>query len=310
MKIVLCADDNYAKHMATTMVSVIANCPVKLEFVILYVSMSSETITQLEQFFESKVASLQFIYVSQDKLNNIPLPDASSYFSISTYLRLFAPAFLPDEESVLYLDSDMIIRDDISKLMNLNIVKELEQPLYAVEEMYTHLKGLENYQLTLGVSLDSPLLNGGLLIFNIKQWLKNDYLGAVLKYIESQKKSPVFVDQDALNAVFNGKWAALPVKWNMGDTQFNAFCRDKFKCYTVEEVESAKDNPSLIHFTWILKPWKYRCKHPYKSEYWKYRKMTPWSERKEEGKTFASIIKKHTPLFVKRTIANFRKGNR
>ena len=44
------------------------------------------------------------------------------------------------------------------------------------------------------------------------------------------------------------------------------------------EIIDACKNPAIIHFCMPQKPWHYECINPFKDLYYKYRKMTPWSE--------------------------------
>lgn len=43
------------------------------------------------------------------------------HFSIETYFRLVLPELLPDYKKILYLDSDMVVLDDVAKLYNESI---------------------------------------------------------------------------------------------------------------------------------------------------------------------------------------------
>ena len=43
------------------------------------------------------------------------------YYSKSTYFRLFLPNLYPNYDKILYLDSDIVILDDVAKLYNINI---------------------------------------------------------------------------------------------------------------------------------------------------------------------------------------------
>ena len=47
------------------------------------------------------------------------------YYSKATYFRLFLPNLYPQYDKVLYLDSDIILNDDIAKLYNINIKDNL-----------------------------------------------------------------------------------------------------------------------------------------------------------------------------------------
>jgi lipopolysaccharide biosynthesis glycosyltransferase len=291
MKIVLCTDDNYAKHAAATIDSIVAHGGRHLDFVILYISLSGGTIETLKNYFQEKTNSFEFIPVDGKMLSNLP-KGSFGHISLSTYLRIFIPQALPNDRMALYLDCDMIVRDDIAKLMNADILKTTRKPVYAVEELYAHLPEYAGHKKELGIEDDSPIFNAGMQILDLELWRRNDYISRIMEYIEKNRDILYFSDQDTLNGVFKDDWAPLPVRWNMGDTQFNPACRDRFICYSAAEIEEAAADPALIHFTWIYKPWKYVCRHPYKAEYWTYRRTGPYPTTKQEGLTLKNILRK------------------
>jgi lipopolysaccharide biosynthesis glycosyltransferase len=60
----------------------------------------------------------------------------------------------------------------------------------------------------------------------------------------------------------------------------------------------SKDNKiyqsaTILHFTGMSKPWQYINKHPYKKEYYKYIKKTPWKGYKPEDKTIGNFLRKY-----------------
>jgi hypothetical protein len=49
--------------------------------------------------------------------------------------------------------------------------------------------------------------------------------------------------------------------------------------YSKDEIEQAKKNPLIIHFTTnmrVVRPWFSNSNHPLKDEFLKYMKMSPW----------------------------------
>lgn len=52
------------------------------------------------------------------------------------------------------------------------------------------------------------------------------------------------------------------------------------KFYSEEEINNAKNNPIVLHYTDELynRPWFSNCNHPYKEEYRKILRTSPWEE--------------------------------
>lgn len=68
----------------------------------------------------------------------------------------------------------------------------------------------------------------------------------------------------------------MPLKYNQQSSIFSEGFDEQFDCFSPEELDEARTNPVIIHYTGGSKPWHFRNAHPYKSLYWKYLKMTPW----------------------------------
>ena len=50
--------------------------------------------------------------------------------------------------------------------------------------------------------------------------------------------------------------------------------------------------PVIIHFPAAIKPWHFMSINPYKKEYWKYLKMTPFRDYHEPDKSIKNAFKK------------------
>ena len=113
-----------------------------------------------------------------------------------------------------------------------------------------------------------------------------------------------FPDEGVLNAVFDGNILTLPLKFN-AITQIFAFSYDEMLYvrglsgfYSPEEVENAKSNPVVVHFTsnfyMPLRPWVKGCTHPYAQKYLAYRALTPWRDAPLWDDPRSSINKAYT----------------
>ena len=64
----------------------------------------------------------------------------------------------------------------------------------------------------------------------------------------------------------------------------------------IDEMIIASQNPLILHFTEARKPWMIGCKHPFTTEYLKYKNMSPWRDtplivKKDKGKVDSILIK-------------------
>lgn len=154
------------------------------------------------------------------------------YFSQAAMYRLLIP-FMIKADKVLYMDIDMLVRDDIKKLYNINVdvVGAVPDPC----EIY-HGKRLE---------IENPhYFNSGLILFNNKA-IKKKYPDYKERIIQAQKYYILDLkDQDIFNIVFGEDITPLDYKWNIDSYNLKEKTESK-------EVSKAKDkaykNPSIVH---------------------------------------------------------------
>lgn len=86
-------------------------------------------------------------------------------------------------------------------------------------------------------------------------------------------------DQDVFALYFKNKIMLLSTsQWNATTFFFEQKPRvlDKY----LPEVDVVRHHPYIVHFCEPIKPWFKECKHPYRNEYGKYLRMTPWKAYK------------------------------
>lgn len=174
-------------------------------------------------------------------------------------------------DKILYLDSDIIIQDDLSELYKTNI-----ENVYAgvvrdlpCEKENMHKKFNLNFYF-----------NSGVLLLNLKK-IREEKLSE--KLIEAKKNVPnqEFMDQDTFNIVFNNKVVLLSCKYNYF-ASFKNSNQDQTIAdfYKISKAESSKIRhyPTITHFA-AFKPWQKFCVIDRKLWY-KYYKKSPYKEQK------------------------------
>ena len=209
-------------------------------------------------------------------------------FPVSSYYRFLIPELFEQYKRVIYLDGDIMLAGDISRLYNqplpagtvLAMVQDIipfaESPSVR-EEMYLHCQYL---------SLPSSLVysNSGVILWDISQARHFKLTEKLTKGIEKfdQLKFP---DQDILNAVCCGKIYQLHLRFNCfnrppDQPQFSEeeipVCLPAWENYALQRKE-AENDPVIIHYAGELKPWFYPDV-PYGKEWWKEAEKTPLYE--------------------------------
>lgn len=234
-----------------------------------------------------------FLFVEVDTIirDKSKLPLDGSSFPLIVYIRLFFPLFIPlGVDKVIYLDTDMIVRKDISQLWNIDLGDKIIAGVPDRLPKVSHPKGgIANYK-ELNIDPEAKYFNSGLLVINCKKWMEANITEKILDCIDRNKKYASFPDQYGLNVVFANQWLELDARWNS---------------YPMIDIK----DPFLIHFIEI-KPifTSYQYSLKYKEEFYSYLKLTPWSGYKPKGNYVRLFKKLWNKLFKKgyRIIAAFR----
>ena len=187
-------------------------------------------VTNKENFF------IHFYNVSP-KIQDLQLRlELRDYYSISTYYRLFLPGLFPLINKAIYLDSDIVVREDIANMYTIDMKDNLlgavpDGSVQIYEEFKTYVREIIEVE-------PEKYFNAGVLLMNFKA-LRNFKFEK--KAIDLLKKVSFKVaqDQDVLNYLTKDKVLFLDPKWN------------------VMPLGDRHPNPSLIHYNLILKPWKH-----------------------------------------------------
>ncbi|MED3667435.1 glycosyltransferase family 8 protein [Geobacillus kaustophilus] len=175
------------------------------------------------------------------------------YITKEMYYRIAIPDLLdPEVKKALYLDCDLIVKEDISELWNTNIDDYF---VAAVESICARGR---KYELL--IPDEYGYFNSGVLLINVEKWREHQIAAKVFEFIQTHPETLVHPDQDALNAILYNKWLPLDPKWN----------------YTTGHATSLRLNtkPAIIHFTGKKKPWN--ASHPLAKQYFKYQKKVEW----------------------------------
>jgi lipopolysaccharide biosynthesis glycosyltransferase len=290
MRILLTFDTGYAPHAATVMESIIQNCPERLDFVVIYYDLNKETQDIFSQHFQQKVESLEFVQLDEKTQKELPQRTVLKHLTLNTYIRLFAPNLLKDD-IMLYLDCDIVVLKDIRVF--LEQAKEM-QDSYAVcgvEDSYYTLPQREWYlRNILECNSNIPLLNCGVMIMNLKLWRQKNFSCKLLTFISEHHTKLHCADQCALNSLLKGSFGVLNPEWNVYENMFYKKSVPMYLLYDSKRIKYAIKNPSIVHFTGPNKPWSYMCSSPYQNVYWKYRKSTPWPQKRYNDKTLKNIF--------------------
>jgi len=179
-------------------------------------------------------------------LENAP---TTSRYPKEIYYRIFAARYLPDDiDRILYLDPDIIVNGSITQLYNLPLDNYY---FAAASHIGTFLQKVN--ELRLDMEPDTPYINSGVMLMNLKRLRAEQRYEDVFEFIETHKHLLILPDQDILSSLYGTKILALdPFRYNMTE---RLFCQHApfEKELTLNWVRA---NSVIIHYCGRNKPWK------------------------------------------------------
>lgn len=281
--IVLSSSNEFIEHCATTIASILYNLSQKYypHFYILSYDLTDKNKKKLEKLNKIKKCIIEYPSFDEKLLNMFDGIKIPSHVTKMTYARILIPDILPKVNRAIFVDSDMIVRTDISKLYEIDITNYY---FAMVEDACGKINAKRLWN-------NSNLLyfNCGLMLINSEKLRNDDYLKIIAEQIKINKSKYIICDQDVLNDTFVGKILPLYISWNFHHEKF--FNLKWFIPADVNNYYDIQKNPCIIHCTGAEKPWLLAISHKYKNEYYKYNKLT----------AFYNIVK-----FQKFTINNIK----
>lgn len=289
LHIFISCDENYAPHLATTIMSIIDNCekPAGLSFIIGDGGLSSDTLSKLKDMVRPFYSEISFSYLHESKFEGLEV----KRYGLSIYFRLYLSEVIdPSIQNILCIDCDTVVVDDITTIYD--DLPEEDFTLAAVENIGRSpckALGLEK----------GKYFNCGLMLINMTQWKAQDIGGRALTFLRQYPELCRYPEQSALNKILNGQWTPLPLSWNAQRPAYKILEKRMDEQHRPEDefLESIK-KPKMIHYMGKgSKPWEYGSLHPLKDIYYYYRAKTPWSAGPiVNNRTFKKAILAHIEL--------------
>jgi lipopolysaccharide biosynthesis glycosyltransferase len=243
--VVLAADEGYGVQLATTLRSLVeANRTApSLDIRVLTTGVSERTKAMVAASLPPGAATIQWVRIDLEPFQGFSRLD---HVSAMTYARLLLAQAVQDGVSkVLYLDSDILVLDDLWDLWNIDLHGAIVGAVIdALDgDIKSGMPGLED------VARVKAYFNAGVLLVDVNLWRSERVAERAFDYLSRNRQQ--FMDQDALNAVCDGRWHQLDARWNYQ----NHYSTD-FGALPVEQ------RPAIVHFVTRLKPWLTRTLSP------------------------------------------------
>ena len=281
--IALAANDYFVPYLAATLASVAAHADDGKNYDILVLSgdIRPENRKRLAQVTAGrKNFSIRY-------LNPAPLLSGyhfymKGHFSIETYYRLVLPELLPDYDKVLYLDSDLVVEEDVARLYEEDVKGYL---LAAARDADT--AGLYNgfepdkkryTDKVLRLKRPYDYFQAGVVLFHLEAFRKAYTTEKILRFAAKRKWQ--LLDQDVLNKLCEGRVKYVDMSWNVM-VDYNGIRISQIIRLAPQWLNrmyiQARKHPKVIHYAGPQKPWIYP-EMDFGERFWKYAKETPFYE--------------------------------
>jgi lipopolysaccharide biosynthesis glycosyltransferase len=213
---------------------------------LMHSSLSQDEVEAIDGFVTKHGHRLQVLCVSDGFFSNAPI---TTRYSKEMYYRLLAYKLLPPEvDKVLYLDPDILVINNISKLYETDI----SDYLFAAS-FHKRILAKEFNMVRLNAYDMQEYYNSGVLLMNISRQRQEIDERQIFEFIDKYKNRLVLPDQDILNSLYSDSILALDETIYNFDTRFYHYY--KLVSNGMIDMDYIFKNTCILHFCGKKKPW-------------------------------------------------------
>ena len=184
------------------------------------------------------------------------------------YYRIFAAGYLPETvDRILYMDSDIIVKGDISDFYDTDF-----EDNYFVATTNVHSPFLKWFvRVKNGAKKDTVYVNTGVLLMNIEKLRREQSHEEVLAYINRRKFFLTLPDQDVISTLYGNKIKlADGMVYNLNERKIRGWNRRHGKGNKID-LARVDEQAKILHYLGRNKPWDEKYRGILKPYYDKYR---------------------------------------
>ncbi len=190
--------------------------------------------------------------------------NTKTQFTSDTIIRCFGAKFFPQYDKIIYSDVDIVIVDDISELIDINLDNKY---IAAVKDAFmqwdknelSHLRS-DHYE-----KFKDSYFAGGIWVMNLKK-IREDHLeNKMIEIIKDDSIVKRWNDMDIMNIACDNKVEFIPLNYiSYPYLRERILQKDFISHYSRDELYDSLINPKIIHYA-AIKPWN---GSPNKAEIW------------------------------------------
>lgn len=256
------SDDNYIPLMSVAITSMIKNASKDYDYQIIVLNANniSENNKKIIRGIVSGNFTIDFYDISEyiaPYVTDLSLR-LRDYYSLAIYYRIFIPTLFPQFDKVIYLDGDLVVPGDISRLYNVdlqgNLIAGIRDQLVC-----NHQEFIDYIQNGVGVPA-TEYFNSGVIVMDTKKFREQNIEKQIVDMVKTYNFDTCCPDQDHLNVVCRNSKLLIDTKYNK-----------------MPIFEEGFDNNDIIiiHYNSFEKPW-HRDNVLYEDHFWNFAKQSPF----------------------------------
>lgn len=277
-------DDNYAQHAGISITSLLESNRInKKQSIRIFCAGMDVSVANIEKINKT-VAKYEQQLQWLDTTEALHYIDGyeTGYWngSKATWMKVFVLWKLPEDvNTILYLDSDTIVLDDLSEFNNDNVI---DSPTAQVLDSLGNTYGKKELGLY-------EYYNAGIIYFNVRVWKDKKFKNHFLNFFVCNSGKYRDNEQGLLNDYLRGKIKRLPLKYNyqgflmLYDEKVYLSEYNDFPFYDIQELCEARKKPTICHFFRVFGdyPWEKNNMHPMRCLYNEWKEKSLWRNEEE-----------------------------
>ncbi len=252
-------DNNYIPFLGVTINSIIKNSNPDnyYDMYVLTSKISDKNVSDIKSFEKANI-KITFVDVAP-LITDISskLDEVRDYYTQAIFYRLFIPKLFPNLKRAIYLDCDIVVLTDISKLYDIDLNGKVLGVIS--DDVVNNNDDFKIYVKDAVGAYKDKYFNSGVLLMDLDKYREEKVLEKFLDLLTKYHFLCVAPDQDYLNYICRDSVTFLPKSWNR---------------MPIEDGYDGEIN--LIHYNMFMKPWRYEIM--YQEYFWKYAEDTMYYE--------------------------------
>lgn len=281
--IAFCANNDYIPYVSVAIKSILENhSKTNINIHILTNYISEEKLNIVKELFYSYQEQQLKIHIVDDT----SLKGLKDTWSIYTWYRVLLPQILPANiHRILYLDADVIVKDNLQDLFILNMENKAIAGTIDIETF-------NNITFErCGFEMEKKYICAGVMLMNLDYWREYNLTNKIIDWGRKNNDRIKFPDQDTINYLCRDNKIILPLRYGI---QSAFFINDQFYQEPLsKELSDCINRPAIIHYAGCA-PWiKELSTHLQTHEWIKYNQMLPNPVKRKYMTKGWNLIKMH-----------------